>query len=62
MEDSITTAYKADTRRVLTGFADEWIEEELTVGYDDQKKGIKTSIRNIVEGDRLLELVRFEKH
>lgn len=48
MEDNIKTAAEVARRHTVTAIMDETIENVFTVGYE-QKEGIKTLIKNMVE-------------
>lgn len=41
-------------RRIVTRIVEETIEEAFTVVFDEQKRGIKTQIRDIVEGSLII--------
>lgn len=50
MEDNGKNAVEIAMRGVVTGIVEDTIENEFVAGYDVQKDGIKTPIRNLVEG------------
>lgn len=49
MEDNIKFAGEVTTRRLVTEILEKSIEDQFTVGYDEQEAGIMTPMRNMVE-------------
>lgn len=50
MEDKIKAAVKVAMRHAVIEIVEETIEDAFAVGFDDEKEGIKTSIRIMLDG------------
>lgn len=51
MGDNIKASVEVATRCIVTKIVEEIIEDAFVVGYDEQKRGIKTRITNTLEGN-----------